>query len=324
MSMRAVILCLLLSVATPVGLGAAAQSPFARLQPGSLYAGETRQSGLRQQAELCLLDDGYFVLRQSFRKGDKDFTRHMTGLWLQTDDGALLQLDNSHGLALRCNVGGERNLYCPLPGIGGQGVQTVLLREGAFVMPEFSVMGMLERQGESFTLTDSASGRVFQLQKSAELVDIPDTPLFVDALVRPGSTGCTLLRLRSSSRSVPQEQAADFTADAARHVWLMPAGDEAATCIFTPEDDRHGFVTLSAPGLYLRLPYTVDGSALALTVQAADMDMLQGLGARELLHLQAVKRWRLSGPDLVLHTADGRQFMLKRADSEPRIWRIRP
>lgn len=323
MSMRAVIVCLLLSVAAPVGMGAAARFPFARLQPGSFYTGEVQQDSLRQQAELHLLDNGYFVLRQNFCRGERNFTRHMTGHWLQTNDGALLQMDNSHGLGLRCNVGGERNLYCPLPGIGGQEVQTVLLREGAFTMPEFSVMGRLEQQGEGFILTDSATGRVFQLRENAALADLA-TPLFVDAFIRPDSTGCTLLRLRSSSRSLPQAQTADFTADAVPHVWLMQAGDEAVTCIFTPEDDRHGIVTLSGPGLHLRLPYRVDGTALTLTAQDADRDMLQGLGAEELLYLPAVERWRLSGTALVLHTEDGRQFMLKRADSEPRIWRIRP
>ena len=315
------ILLLMMTTASP----AFADSLYPSVLPGSLYVGESK-GVLSQQAELYLLDANYFVLRQSFSRREMSFTRDLTGLWLQTDSGAILQLSNAHGLLLICNVGGERNLYCRFPGIGGQPADELVLQERPFSMPEFSIMGRLEQCKDHLALTDSATGRVFSpLSAETALPEHTNQPLFVDAVIRPSHEGCILTRLRSYSRNIPEPQAvqgtADFAALVAGRSWRLQSlpGVPSASCIFTPQGPGTGTMELSGQGLYLLLRYDIRGETILLQADDAAKAMLQQLKAEALLPLLHVRRWKQQGRILLLSTGQGQHFVCNLADHDPRM-----
>ncbi|MDO5483568.1 MAG: hypothetical protein Q4F27_01540 [Desulfovibrionaceae bacterium] len=299
---------------TAVDSLAASPSLFPELRPGSLYVGENGRDGLRLKVKLYLLRGNLFVLRQEFSKGKQRFDRDMTGFWRQMGNGALLQLNNRHGLALRLNMGGTGNLYGDFPSLGGSDAQSIVLRESPLDKPVFTLMGRLERDGAAARMTDSATGHACMVREEAltALPPLPGAPvLFVDAVIRLTPDSWEVERIRSFSQHLPgtgqKDSVEDFAAQVLGRVWHLALPDHmTVSCTFTEHK-----LEIAGPGLWLMVGYQLEGRNICFTPSPKDKAMLQSLGLSAVRELLAAVSWSLEGELLVLTGADGHNFLLQ-------------
>lgn len=307
----------------PVASLGGGREAFAPLKAGSFYAGSLRNSRGESTVELHLLDQNFFVLRQTLTpQGKPPFTRDLTGNWRQVGDGALLRLTNRHGLALGLNIGGGGNLYgdfFPLPGVK---LESLILKKASPKSQTFFVIGSLERSPNHSALTDSASGREFTLLHGEGLATLPaESPLFVDAEVMLTKKGLNVKSIRSFSQNFPQYAAIAptqqyFKASVEGASWLLPpiAGLPVASCTFQNGTQGNGVLEIMGKGLRLSAAYTLVGAKLQFSIKEHDSRTLQALGAEALVHmLEGVRSWAMEGDALVLADDGGQSFLLEKA-----------
>ena len=250
---------LILALFTISGQVRATSGDYGLLASDSLYEGLARSADDELRVELRLLDGNFFVLSIGATPSGGTARAHdITGNWRQLEEGALLQLTNLHGFALRLNVGGGGNLYChlPFPFALGEPAQSLVLRQAPFRARPFSLMGRLESHAGRMLLTDSASGRVFEpVTGTAPAALQENGPHFVEVEGLPGRGGFVIEKTYGASTPLPMRSMLppvdeDFTAVAAGKLWRLPLmpGLPAASCLFSVSAAKRGSLTVTADG----------------------------------------------------------------------------
>ena len=292
---------------------------FPRVSGGTKYAGELVVKHATEQAELTLLDEHYFILRQTFSSGTRRFVRDMTGFWRQRDGGALLTLENRHGLFLKLNVGAKDTLYGILPDVHERSRPFFTLQAVPFAFPTFTLMGTLERTGSGAQFTDSATGKIFRLEGDA-LTPLPKgESFFADVELSLGEKSSRLVRIRSLSRNFPSRAEKPQDVPFARLVsgrtwWITFPSGLTVSCVFEEVREGEGRLEISGQGLWLSVPYAVAEKALSFTLSRKDARMLTVCEAKELLALlSATKGWMRDGSAIILMGAEGELALLEDA-----------
>ena len=199
--------------AMPAAVDAAVAFPS--LEAPLAYQARAETPGLRYEAFLRLRDRHFFVLHELLTlPGGQEKTRCLTGTWHQMEDGAVLQLANSHGLLRRLNVGAAGALYgdlWPSP----ERSETLVFRATADQPRPHALVGFLTITDSRAVLRDTASEQEFALVPDARVRELGagGTPLFVDVDVREHGREWQLERVRSAS---PRQPAARSIAREAR------------------------------------------------------------------------------------------------------------
>lgn len=313
MTVRRLILSLCL-----VAVAGARASAYPALEAPGLYAGGARTEQGEIRVELRLLEHNFFVLSRLAGPGQSAPSRDLTGFWRQVGGGAVLQLTNRHGFLLRLNVGGGNNVYGDFGLAPGEPLQSLTLKQHPYRIRAFDIAGRLERNNGHAILTDSATGRSFQLDGEAAATLPGDGPLFVEATATPVDNGLRVERVRSFSARLPRYAAAspfgdDFTAAVKGRFWSLP-GLPRALCAFAGYGKGRGVLEVTGPGLRLAAAYEeLAGRRLAFTISDEDARMLAACGAKALLEMFAgVRSWSLEGDVLVLADRRG-SFVLEKA-----------
>jgi hypothetical protein len=315
---------LILASLTLSGQVRAAPSDYGSLAPDTLYESLARSADGEPRLELRLLDGNFFVLRVGAAPpGGTARARDLTGNWRRLEGGALLQLTNAHGLALRLNVGGDGNLYGHFPFAPGEPTPSLALRQAPFRARPFSLMGKLESREGRTRLTDSASGRIFEPVTGIA----PDAlwengSLFVDVEGLPNGGGFVIEKTRAVFAPPPTRfplppVEGDFAAVAGGGIWRLPPmpGLPAASCLFSVSAKGRGSLTVTGRGVRLTVAYEeLRGQRLLFRIKKGEARKARAGGAEALLAMFVGEcAWTLEKDALVLTTAAGASFPLERA-----------
>lgn len=305
--------CLVLSIPC-------AAAVFPRIEAPSAYTATAEDHGVVYEAFLRLRAGHVFILHErALLPGGRTEERSLTGTWRQVGGGALLQLANRNGLALRLNVGGAGDLYGDIRALRVRTVHVTLKKTEDRPRP-YAVMGLLSFEDGNAALRDAASGRVFSLAPDARLdaLAVRGTPLFVDVDVEEQGAALRLARLRGSSTRLPtpaDRSPAMFARIADSGPWrLNVPGLPPLRCTFARAENKKGAFEVAGQGLRLRAAYEIGENGIVFHVEEADARLAEAVGFGALSRLLArIRYWDVEGDVLVFSEKEKTLCIMERA-----------